>query len=69
MDFPNWLAVKQVPYTPDIRFRPEDQRVRREEYLRELAEARQGVAHFRLDTGEELRDDWNRYLEWELSPH
>ena len=49
--------------------RPDDHRVQREEYERDLAAARRGVPVFALLSGEELQDDEGRYLVWIPAPH
>jgi hypothetical protein len=69
LDFPSWLSLRHVPAAPDGRLRPDLHQTQRERYLQELAEARAGAAHFRAGTGEHLRDDRDRYLEWEPGPH
>ena len=69
LDFPSWLSLRHVPAAPDGRLRPDLHQTQRERYLQELAEARAGAAHFRACTGEHLRDDRDRYLEWEPGPH
>ena len=67
--FPDWLSLRHVPETPGDLLSPERHPEQRARYLRELGEARRGISHFRLGTGEGEQDDHGRYLEWELGPH
>ena len=67
--FPDWLSLRHVPETPGDLLSPERHPEQRARYLRELGEARRGISHFRLGTGEGEQDDHRRYLEWELGPH